>query len=70
MVEGSKFRESPCIENTKLESKGEEMTRPLVVFCQSLAHMTRSRHVSYVTFAADRVVMPAVTKCKVRNAKC
>jgi hypothetical protein len=37
------------------------MPRPLVVFRRSLAHLTRFRYVSYVTFAADRAVLPAVT---------
>jgi hypothetical protein len=36
------------------------MPRPLVVFRQSLAHLTRFRYVSYVTIAADRAVLPAV----------
>jgi hypothetical protein len=31
------------------------------VFRRSLADLTRFRHVSYVTFAADRAVLPAVT---------
>jgi hypothetical protein len=37
------------------------MPRPLVVFRQSLAHLTRFRYVSYATFAAYRAVLPAVT---------
>jgi hypothetical protein len=50
MVEGSKFRESHVLKNTKLGSKGEEMPQPLVVFRRSLAHLTRFRHVSYLIF--------------------
>jgi len=37
------------------------MPRPLIVFRQSLAHLTHFRYVSYVTFAAYRAVLPAVT---------
>jgi hypothetical protein len=37
------------------------MPRPRVVFRQSLVHLTRFRHVSYVTFAADHAILSAVT---------
>ena len=37
------------------------MSRPLVVFRQTLAHLARFRHVSYVTFWADCAFLPAVT---------
>lgn len=49
------------MENTKLGSKGEEMPRHLVVCRRFLAHLARFRYVSYMTFAADRTVLPAVT---------
>jgi hypothetical protein len=49
------------IENTKLESKGEEIPRPLVVFRLSLAYLTHFRHFSYITFWADHIVLLAIT---------
>jgi len=45
------------------------MPCPLVVFCRSLAHLTRFRYVSYVTFAADRAVLPAVTKALAKTTE-
>jgi hypothetical protein len=35
MVEGSKFKESHVLENTKLWNKVGRMPRPLVLFCPS-----------------------------------
>ena len=61
IIKGSKFRESHILKILSWRAKEGGMSRPLVVFCQSLAHLTCFRYISYVTFAADCAVLPAVT---------